>query len=316
VGKFSDEAYRILGIPRDGHPPTLTDLMNLVHPDDRASVSEATSEHGTHQDRGGLEYRIIRPNGDVRHVHARCDEKPDEVGRPHHAFGTIQDITDRKRTEAQLEDLAGRLINTQEEERRRIGRELHDHVSQRLAVLAIMTDRLRADSSLPAPVQAALDAIYSEADEISTEVHTLSHQLHSSVIDQVGLVPALEALLTEHSGLHGIHVEFSRCAVSHDLSSDAALCLLRIAQESLGNVIRHSRASTVRVDLRDAGDGVLLSIEDDGMGFQPQATETSAGLGFISMRERLRLVRGTLRVQSIPSQGTRIEAWVPSRPAA
>jgi signal transduction histidine kinase len=151
---------------------------------------------------------------------------------------------------------------------------------------------------------------------VTNEVHGLSHRLHSTLIDQLGLVPAVERLTAEWSSRSGIRADFTRRVLSSPVSSDVALCLFRVAEESLANIAKHSGAGTARVEVADDGSAITLSIEDDGVGFQPETVETKAGLGFISMRERLRIVGGTIRVRSGPSRGTRVDASVPAVPRA
>lgn len=224
---------------------------------------------------------------------------------------SIMDITERKRANRALQDLAGRLINAQEEERSRIGRELHDHVSQRLGLLAITIDQLRTTVQLPAAGVQSLADIRRQTSEITNDVHGLSHRLHSSIIDHLGLVPALQRLVSECADRHGIRIDFAHRSLSSQLPSDVALCLFRVVEESLANVAKHSGAGATRIDVGDRADGIHLSIEDDGVGFQAEVLDRKAGLGFVSMRERLRLVGGTIRVDSVPSRGTRIDVWVP-----
>jgi PAS domain S-box-containing protein len=225
---------------------------------------------------------------------------------------SIMDITDRKRAEQQLEELAGRLIHAQEEERSRIGRELHDHISQMLGVLTIRMDQLRGDPATPARVAATLDELRQSTAEITSDIHGLSHRLHSSALDYLGLVPALQRLVKEFSGRHGIDIDFRHAAVPEPLPSEIGLCLFRVAEESLTNIARHSGSKSARVELEGASDGIHLTIEDAGRGFDMARLERKAGLGFVSMRERLRAVGGTVRVDSAPSRGTRIDAVVPA----
>jgi signal transduction histidine kinase len=225
---------------------------------------------------------------------------------------SIMDITDRKRAEQELEELAGRLIHAQEQERSRIGRELHDHISQTLGVLTIRMDQLRAEEATPPAVAAALEDLRQSTSEVSDDIHSLSHRLHSSTLDYLGLVPALQKLVNEFSGRHGIAVEFAHDSVPTSLSSDVALSLFRVTEESLTNVAKHSQAKLARVRLNGSADGLHLTIEDGGTGFDVESLERKAGLGFVSMRERLRVLRGRVRVDSAPSRGTRIDAWVPA----
>jgi PAS domain S-box-containing protein len=225
---------------------------------------------------------------------------------------SVMDITDRKRAEEELEELAGRLINAQEEERSRIGRELHDHISQMLGVLTIRIDQLRADEATPPAVAAALDELRQSTSEISDDIHGLSHRLHSSTLDYLGLVPAVQKLVNEVSARHGIAVEFAHESVPAPVPSDVALSLFRVTEESLANIAKHSHAKSARVHLRGDAGGLRLTVEDAGRGFDVEALERKAGLGFVSMRERLRVLRGTIRLDSAPSRGTRIVAWVPA----
>ena len=227
-------------------------------------------------------------------------------------LASIMDITDRKRAEEELEELAGRLIHAQEEERSRIGRELHDHISQMLGVLTIRIDQLRADPATPAAAAAALEELRQSTTEITTDVHGLSHRLHSSALDYLGLVPALQKLVGEFSTRHGIAIDFNHASMPTALASDVALCLFRVVEESLTNIAKHSGAKSARVQVDGKPDGIHLVVQDAGAGFDFDSLERRAGLGFVSMRERLRVLRGTVRVDSAPSRGTRIDVWVPT----
>jgi signal transduction histidine kinase len=223
------------------------------------------------------------------------------------------EISERRRAEEALEDLAGRLIHAQEAERSRIGRELHDHISQMLGVLAIKIDQLRVSQDIPpARMSEALDEVRRNTSEITDDVHRLSHRLHSSTLDYLGIVPALQKLVAEFSERYGIAIGFAHGPLPSPLPSELALCLYRVAEESLTNVAKHSQARSARVHLTSAADGIRLTIEDDGTGFDASRPERKAGLGFVSMHERLRVVHGTIRVDSGPSRGTTIDVWVPA----
>ena len=236
----------------------------------------------------------------------------DARANPIAVLETNNDVTARKRAEQVLEELAGRLIHAQEEERSRIGRELHDHISQTLGVLTIRIDQLRADPALPAAVAGALENLRQETVEITDDVHRLSHRLHSSTLDYLGLVPALQKLVTEFSERHDIAIAFTHTSLPAPLPSEVALCLFRVTEEALANIARHSRARSARVYVNGGSDGIHLGVEDTGTGFDMTRLEKGAGLGFVSMQERLRVLRGTVRVDSAPSRGTRINAWIPA----
>jgi PAS domain S-box-containing protein len=225
---------------------------------------------------------------------------------------TNRDVTERKRAEHALEELAGRLIHAQEEERRRIGRELHDHISQTLGVLTIKIDQLRANGEIPPGLEEALAELRRDTSEITDDVHRLSHRLHSSTLDYLGLVPALQKLVSEFSERHGISITFAHASLPQSLPSDDALCLFRVAEESLTNIVKHSQSRSASIHVAGAPDGIHLTVQDAGEGFDVTGAASKAGLGFVSMQERLRALRGTIHVDSAPSRGTRIDAWVPS----
>jgi signal transduction histidine kinase len=218
---------------------------------------------------------------------------------------------DLTRANEELEELAGRLISAQEQERSRIGRELHDHISQMLGVLTIRIDQLRANDSIPPHVAGALDDLRQSTAEITEDIHGLSHRLHSSALDYLGLVPALQKLVNEFSTRQDIAIDFVHDALPL-LPSEVALCLFRVTEESLTNVAKHSHARSARVQVNGGPDGIHLIVEDTGRGFDPGSLERRAGLGFVSMRERLRAVRGTVHVDTAVGRGTRIDVWVPN----
>src|SRR5262245_41911097 len=220
------------------------------------------------------------------------------------------DLKVRERT-AELEELAGRLIHAQEQERSRIGRELHDHISQMLGVLTIGLDQLRAGAATPSALGDSLERLRANAAEITDEIHGLSHRLHSSALDYLGLVPALQRLVQEFSARHGIDIDFAHGPLPAPLPSDVALCLFRVTEESLANIAKHSHAASAAVDVHADGGGIHLTIEDSGRGFDG-SIERRHGLGFVSMRERLRAVSGTVHIDSSPARGTTVTVWVPA----
>ena len=229
-------------------------------------------------------------------------------------------VAERRRSEAELrrsyariQDLASRLISAQESERTRIARELHDDVSQQLALLSVELQEL--GNAFPAHIQelrARTRDLWNQSNAIAVSVHDLSHQLHPLKLDLIGLVPAIASLRSELTAHHGLPIAFRHEGVSGAIPRDVALCLYRIVQEALRNAIKHSGAREVTVDLTVSSDGLALTIADDGGGFDADAAEHE-GLGLASMRERLEPVGGTLVIRSKPGAGTRIEVTVPQR---
>jgi PAS domain S-box-containing protein len=258
-----------------------------------------------------MEYRLRRFDGKYRWMVDYGVPRFESDGTFCGYIGSCVDITDRKVTAESLEVLSGRLINAQEEERGRIARELHDDFSQRLALLGIGLSRLwkkRPESEEEERI--LVRELWNRTQEISSDVHRLSHQLHSSKLQHVGLGPALMGLCGEIGEKYGIQVDFTDQGVSAEIPKDVALCLFRVAQEALNNVVKHSKAKQAQVELADADNEIRLLIVDAGSGFDVVLGGTDVGIGLVGMRERLRLVGGRLTVQSAPMQGTKILAEV------
>ena len=260
-----------------------------------ASAARRRAERLLQHARDQLEIRVHERTAELRRSNAQLQEE----------------IVERRRTEAELEDVAGRLIHAQEQERSRIGRELHDHISQLLGILTIEIDQLRADAATPPVVADALNHLRQRATEITNDVHRLSHRLHSSTLDYLGLAPALQKLVDEFSQRHEIAISLVQTALPASLPSEVALCVFRIAEECLSNIARHSGARSAEVHVRGEPDGLHLTVADSGRGFDTTTVQKNAGLGLVSMQERLRALGGSVRIDSAPSRGTRVTVWIP-----
>jgi signal transduction histidine kinase len=211
--------------------------------------------------------------------------------------------------------LSGLLINAQEKERSRIAAELHDDFSQRIALLSIglenVADEL-PDSSVS--VKRQLQKLFDSASELGADIHTVSHRLHSSTLESLGLVPGVTALCKEFTDRYGIEIDFSTDNIPRRINQDVALCLFRIIQEGLQNFKKHSGVAKAQVKLWTARDKILVSVCDRGRGFDLKEITNKAGLGIRSMEERARLLGGQFEIHSEPTRGTRIEARVPLQP--
>ena len=222
------------------------------------------------------------------------------------------DITERKTMENALRDLSARLIGVQEEERRRIARELHDDLNQRMAILSIELQQLdRAAPEGEEALHTRIQNLWTRAQGISAEIHRMSYQLHPSAAEHLGLAVAVQDLCCEVSEHQGLKIEFRQDGFPAMLPTEVALCAFRIVQESLHNVIAHSGADEAIVVLEKTDQAVSLSISDEGCGFDVESAGINGGLGLISMRERLRLVGGEIVIRSQPSRGTQIEVSIP-----
>lgn len=281
-----------------------------VHPDDVERCLRTYSAAFDARADFKLEYRLRRFDGEYRWIV--------DYGVPRFEsntfcgyIGSCVDITDRKLSEAWLQELSGRLIHAQEEERMRIARELHDDVSQRMALLQIGLKKFEQETAgLSSKARQQLQNIADVATEAASSIHDLSHQLHPSKLDTLGLVASLGGYCREFSERHDLQVQFVHHEVPGQIPKDVTLCLFRIAQEALRNVVKHSGAAEAKVELSSHGDRIDLCISDSGAGFDP-GYEQGRGLGLISMRERLRLVEGHLSIESQPSRGTQIRVRVP-----
>ncbi|MGD9076623.1 MAG: PAS domain S-box protein, partial [Desulfobacteraceae bacterium] len=243
----------------------------------------------------------------------------DHDGRVSYYDGIVEDITKRKEVEKALQEsqedlqrLAGKLISTQEAERRLLAREMHDDISQRLAILAIdagKLERLCEDSANP--IVETLQDMKNRLVDLSSDIHAISRQLHPSILDDLGLFDAVKAECQGFRRREGITVKYEPKAIPYQLPKDAALTLFRIVQEGLRNVAKHAQTQDANVSLFGMDDSIYLSISDDGVGFDYSEARKKPGLGLASMEERVRLIQGEISIKSEPGKGTVIEVRAP-----
>ena len=221
----------------------------------------------------------------------------------------------RRRAEREARTLGGRLITAYDDEGRRLARELHDDITQRLAGVAIEAATLRRLAE-PAARSAAEESISGELAHLSRDVHALAYRLHPSVIDDLGLAEALRIECERAARRSGIEVAFDGDGANGSERGERALCLFRVAQEALGNAVRHAQAKRIKVRLRREAGGIAVTIVDDGCGFDASAERERASLGLASMRERVALQAGRLEIRSRRGRGTSIAAWLPAEQPA
>ncbi len=317
---WADDRFRdIIGAPPDDG----SDLRILefwtehLHPDDRQILLSAREKlHDGRLDLLSVEYRFLHPTRGQRWIrHLARVATRDADGLRIKVYGVLRDMTSRKQVEEDLHELSRRLIGAHEEERAMLARELHDDVTQRLAVLAI--DVGRAELAAPDPAQAeAMQAVRAGLVRLSEDIHSLAYQLHPSVLEELGLAEALRAECERRERQGRLDLALNVEPLPAGLGTDAALCLFRVAQEALNNVARHAGVRTASVTLRPMDGGLLLAVSDAGAGFDPTSPKEGMHLGLASMRERVRLVHGTLDIESAPGQGTTVLAWVPTEEAS
>jgi PAS domain S-box-containing protein len=314
VAHVDDRLRELFGIPANqahGLQP-LEFWMQQLHADDRERVLHMRRQlHAGTLEHLSLEYRFMQPILGERWFHhvARVSRR-DASGCPLQTFGVLRDITEAKRAENTLRSLGRRLIRAHEDERALLARELHDDVTQRLAVLAI--DMGRAELAAPDGAQAeVMGSVRTELVRLSEDIHSLAYQLHPSVLEELGLVEALRAECERRGRQARLAVAMDLEALPAAADKEAQLCLFRVAQEALNNVARHSGTNSASVTLRQVDGGLLLAVRDDGIGFNAASPRQGTSLGLLSMRERVQLVNGTLDIETAPGRGTTLVAWVP-----
>ena len=306
----SKGSAEILG--SDPERTTGEEALAKVHPEDLERLKYMIAELRPEKPDLQITYRMVRADGAVIWVERNSRAQFDERGKMLRMIGMVADVTARVRAERELSELGGRLIHAQEKERTRIARELHEDLGQRMALLQINVERFKQDTAeLSSKARRELNNIAELTSEISSELHEISHQLHPSRLETLGLVTTLGSFCKEFSLQHRLRVQFVHQDVPEKVPQDLSLCLFRVVQEALRNVVKHSRAAEVKVELTHFDDQIDLCISDAGVGFDPAFAKGDVGLGLISMRERLRLVGGHLSIESEVSHGTRIRARIP-----
>ena len=260
-----------------------------------------------------MQYRLRRHDGAYRWIFDAAVPRFNENGSFAGYIGSCTDITDHKLAEEVLSTVGRRLIEAHEEERNRIARELHDDINQRLALLANGLQEYEQVTSTGNDWSQKKDLheLWQLTNDIATDIQHISHQLHPSKLHYLGLAAAVRDLCNEFSRQHKFEVDCVVRELPPDLEETICLSLFRTAQESLRNVVKHSRARHVKVEMTHHANVVELSISDDGIGFDPEVARNSHGLGLVSMRERLRSVAGEFSIRSRPSLGTEVRGIVP-----
>jgi PAS domain S-box-containing protein len=282
-----------------------------IHPDDLESVLEANARAYENQSGFSKEYRLRRRDGVYRWMYDLAVPRISPDGAFLGFIGSAIDVTEQKLAQDALEELSGKLIEAQEKERSRIARELHDDICQRLAVLGLELDRANSPSDVSSSGRnVRIMEIRQQCAEIANDVQALSHELHSSKLDYLGLVAATKSFCAEFSKLKNVNVTFTDENVPHPLPKDVSLCLFRVTQESLHNALKHSGAKNFTVSLRGTPERVRLEVKDGGVGFDAGAATRRTGLGLVSMQERVHLVKGVFHIESKLSQGTSVVASV------
>jgi PAS domain S-box-containing protein len=309
---WSEELYRIAGRDPTLRAPNYKEHSRMFTVESWGKLSRAVEEAWRAGTPYELDLEMVRPDGTTRWVRSRGEAQRDNTGRIVRLRGTAQDITDRKQTEKELSGVSGRLLEAQEQERSRIARDLHDDISQRLALL--VNDMGGVENDLPesaAETRSRIHAIGERASEICSDIQDISHQLHSSKLQYLGIAAAANIFCKEFSKREKLEIDFHSIDMPPAVPYDISLCLFRVLQEALHNVAKHSGAPHLEVNLRGASGEIQLTVRDSGIGFDPAEVMKGNGLGLISIRERVGLVGGTFSIFSKPHSGTEISVRIP-----
>jgi PAS domain S-box-containing protein len=256
-----------------------------------------------------LEIRIRRKDGQVRTTLGSAELI--EVDGENYCLSVWADITERKQAEEALASVSHKLIEAQEKERTRIARELHDDINQQIALVAFELEGLQENPNLDSGARRQMGTLAQHVSDIGEEVQAISHRLHSSRLEILGVVVACESFCREVAERNNVTVDFTEEGTPRGMPEDVSLCLFRILQESLQNAIKHSGAQHFEVRLQTVADEIQLTVRDCGVGFDAPAALRGHGLGLISMRERASLVKGTISISSKPMAGTEVTLRVP-----
>jgi PAS domain S-box-containing protein len=287
-------------------------VQSVTVPEDWPALSErlraALVEGGLQR----FEIRCRHKTGRIVYTESSATLIRSPEGSPQYFVGEVLDITKRKEAEEVLSSISQKLIEAQDQERTRIARELHDDIGQRLALFVIELDQIRQnDPALPSDVLSRVGELQKQATELATDIQTMSHTLHSSKIEILGIVAAMRAACDEFGQHHKMEIDFESRDLHAALPSEISLGLFRVLQEALQNAGKHSGVKHVAVQLRGTTNEIHLIVQDAGKGFEPNAAMKGRGLGLTNMQERVRVLNGTILIQSKPMGGTTIHVRIP-----
>jgi len=282
-------------------------LVSIVHPDDYQQCHDVYCRGFDQRQPFKKECRLRRHDGQYRWMLDIGVPRFHQDGSFAGYIGSCIDVTDQKLAEEALSEMTRKLVEAHEQERTRIARELHDDINQRLAMLAVELEQLKEN---PSQVESRVRELQKGITEISNDVQALSHDLHTSQLEYLGAVAGMKSWCKEFGERRGMQIDY-RHNVRSTLPQEIGLCLLRVLQEALHNAAKHSEVKQIDVELSEKSSEIHLTIRDLGKGFDVEAVKQGKGLGLTSMRERVRLVNGTIDIQSKPMGGTSIHVRVP-----
>lgn len=285
--------------------------IDSIHPEDVPACLAEVSRSFTAQSLFNLEFRLRRFDGKYGNVMCKGVPRYEADGTFVGFIACIVDITELQQNQAKLRALSASLISVQDEERRRISRELHDDLIQRLAMLAIDLGKLMENNISGRGIDSDLHALQKRAVETAELTRHIAHELHPLILDDLGIVAALRSLCDEYARREEIQIDFISSDLPNTLPRETASCIYAVAQEALLNISKHAQAQRVQANLVGTSNSVVLRIVDDGVGVALSVLEGAVGLGVMNMRERVRWVRGSFSLTSLPQRGALLTIEIP-----
>ena len=283
-----------------------------VHAEDLEECLTTYSRAFDQRESFRMEYRLRRYDGEYRWILDIGVPRFNDDGSFAGYIGSAIDVSAQRLAQETLDRLSGKLIEAQENERSRIARELHDDICQRLAILSLEIEHSVRNLDVTPAQSERLQEVWEHCSEIAGDVQAFSHELHSSILDHLGMIAAVRNFTSEFSRKQGVVVEFTHKDIPNSLPQEVSLCLFRVVQEALHNAVKHSGVSYFQVHLQGTPDGIDLEVRDAGVGFDVEKAQKNGGLGLISMQERIHLLKGKFAVDSKADLGTTVRASVPS----
>jgi len=315
---WSDEVYRIYNITDKDTVIDYDTCFAYIHPDDRGYFLQALEDTMTGVAPLDVVHRIVLKNGAVRYVHALGELSHPAGEHPEELTGTVQDVTEQEIKELeiqqvnqQLRALASSLQNIREEERAEIAREIHDDLGQQLTAITLDTSWIGRRVQGQEELTRRIDNILVMLNDAMSSIRRISTQLRPSVLDDLGLIEALKWQAREFRKRYDIPIHLTCTETPPVLEPRAVTGLFRIFQETLTNIVRHAAATAITARLSIEGGQVVLSVTDNGKGFEPDAVKGKKTLGLLGMKERALMMGGICDISSSPGQGTTISVAVP-----
>ncbi|MBB5495976.1 PAS domain-containing protein [Paraburkholderia sp. MM5384-R2] len=317
---LSPHFKEILGYAGDELPSRTQLLLESIHPDDIDRVKTSLAAHLERKRAYDVEYRVRTRSGEFQWIHSRGQALWNRAGEPYRMVGWIMDVTDRKRSDEalresreELQHLSANIQHVREEEKTRIARELHDDLGQQLAALKIEVARIenRAEAAMTALADADLRTIYALIDQLVGSVRRIAADLRPAMLDDLGLIPAIEWFSDQFSARHGVRVIRHIGADDIDFNGESASAVFRVVQEAMTNVARHSGATEVTLKIVRDGPNCIVSIIDNGRGCLSDRRPARNSFGLLGMRERAVALGGELRIRTAPEQGFALSLSLP-----